>query len=94
MGNKPVYKIVDGNGRVLVPKEIRDKAGIGYGDIVRLGIADGAISVKKVDLIEVGDQSVQAVEAFVRSAFKTMPDDTRFSLISELFSLTQQNREG
>jgi len=35
---------------------MRETAGIGYGDIVRLGILDGKISVQKVALIEVGDQ--------------------------------------
>lgn len=92
MKNKPVYKLMDDKGRVLIPKEMRTAASMDYGDIVRLGMADGTVSVKKVDIIEVGDQSPEAVEAYVRAAFKRMPDDTRLSLISDLTSLLQQKR--
>ena len=93
MGGKPVYKLIDGDGRVLIPQAMRLAAGISLGDIVKLGLTDGAVSVQKVALIEAGDQSPEAVEAFVRSAFKTMKDDTRISLISELTKLLQQNGE-
>ena len=93
MGGKQIYKIVDGNGRVLIPKEVRAATGIGYGDIVKLGVMDGKVMVQKVTLVEAGDQSPAAVEAFVRSAFKSMPDHTRISLISELSALLRQKME-
>lgn len=91
---KPIYKLVDGKGRVLIPKELRTAAGMDYGDIVRLGIDDGGVSVRKVDVIVVGDQSPEAVEAYVRAAFKTMPDSTRLGLIAELTGLMRQKKEG
>lgn len=91
---KPIYKLVDGKGRVLIPKELRTAAGMDYGDIVRLGVDDGGVSVRKVDVIEVGDQSPEAVEAYVRAAFKTMPDSTRLCLIAELTGLMRQKKEG
>lgn len=94
MGGKPVYKLMDGKGRVLVPKDMRIAAGMNFGDIVKLGVLDGRVMVRKVEIIEAGDQSPEAVEAFVRSAFKTMRDDIRISLISELSKLLQQNGEG
>ena len=93
MTNKPMYKLIDGKGRVLIPKELRTAAGMDYGDIVRLGMSNGKVSVRKVDIIEVGDQSQEAVEAYVRAAFKTMPDDTRLSLITELTELLKQKKE-
>lgn len=91
---KPIYKLVDGKGRVLIPKELRTAAGMDYGDIVRLGVESGRMSVRKVDVIEVGDQSPEAVEAYVRAAFKTMPDITRLGLIAELTGLMRQKKEG
>ncbi len=91
--NKPIYKLVDCKGRILIPKELRTAAGMDYGDIVRLGVSNGKVSVLKVDIIEVGDQSPEAVEAYVRAAFKTMPDDTRLSLIAELTELLKQKKE-
>lgn len=92
--NKAIYKLVDGKGRVLIPKELRTVVGMEYGDIVRLDMEDGKVSIRKVDIIEAGDQSPEAVEAFVRSAFKTMPDSTRLGLIAELTGLMRQKKEG
>ncbi|MBE7723209.1 MAG: AbrB family transcriptional regulator [Enterocloster citroniae] len=91
--NKPIYKLVDGKGRVLIPKSLRDAAGLGYGDIVRLGLSDGRVTVRRVDIVEAGDQSPEAVEAYVRAAVKSMPDSTRLELIAELSSLLQK-KEG
>ena len=90
---KPVYKLLDQKGRVLIPREMRSAAGMDYGDIVSLGLADGRVTVRKVSIIEVGDQSPEAVEAYVRAAIRTMPDDTRLSLISDLSGLMRQ-KEG
>lgn len=91
--NKPIYKLVDSKGRVLIPKALRDMAKMEYGDIVRLGLADGKVTVRKVDIVEAGDQSPEAVEAYVRAALKSMPDSTRLELIGELSSLLQK-KEG
>lgn len=90
---KPIYKLLDQKGRVLIPKEMRAAAGMEYGDIVGLGISDGKVSVRKISIIEVGDQSPEAVEAYVRAAIRIMPDDTRLSLISDLSGLMRQ-KEG
>ena len=43
MKEKPIYKLVDGKGRVLIPKSLRDAAKMEYGDIVRLGLAEGRL---------------------------------------------------
>lgn len=91
--NKSIYKLIDGKGRVLIPKSLRDAAGMEYGDIVRLGISDGKVTIRKVDIVEAGDQSPEAVEAYVRAAVKSMPDSTRLKLIAELSSLLQK-KEG
>lgn len=91
--SKPIYRLIDGKGRVLIPKAVRESAGMDYGDIVRLGIADGKVCMQKVDIIEVGDQSPEAVEAYVRAAVKSMPDSKRLELLGELTSLLQR-KEG
>ena len=88
--SKPMYRLVDGKGRVLIPKSMRE---LEYGDIVCLGMAGGKITVRKVEVIEVGDQSPEAVEAYVRTAFQFMPDSLRLDLIGELSRLLQK-KEG
>lgn len=90
MSNRPIYKLVDSRGRVLIPKNLREATKMEYGDIVRLGLEDGKVSVSKVDIIEAGDQSPEAVEAYVRAAFKSMSDSIRLELIGELSGLLQR----
>ncbi len=92
MKAKPIYKIVDGKGRVLIPKELRSSSGMDYGDIVRLGISQGIVSIKKVDLIEVGDQSPEAVEAFVQAAIRVMPEEKQISIAAKLLELIEQRK--
>ena len=60
MKEKPIYKLVDGKGRVLIPKSLRDAAKMEYGDIVRLGLIEGKVTIRKVDVVEAGDQSPEA----------------------------------
>ena len=36
--SKPMYRLVDGKGRVLIPKSMREAAKLEYGDIVCLGV--------------------------------------------------------
>ena len=90
---KKIYKLVDTKGRVLIPKSLRDAARLEYGDILRRGVHDGRVTVRKVDVVEAGDQSPEAVEAYVRAAFRTMPDPVRLELIGELSALLQK-RDG
>lgn len=93
MNAKNIYRIIDSKGRVLIPKDMRSASGLDYGDIVKLNVRQGAVSIQKVELIEVGDQSPEAVEAYVRAAIKRMPDDTQLSLITDLTELLKQRKE-
>jgi bifunctional DNA-binding transcriptional regulator/antitoxin component of YhaV-PrlF toxin-antitoxin module len=93
MNPKNTYRIIDCKGRVLIPKEMRTASGLDYGDIVKMNVRQGAVSIQKVELIEVGDQSPEAVEAYVRAAIKYMADGTRLGLISELTELIKQRKE-
>ena len=90
MKAKPIYKIMDGKGRVLIPKELRTATGMDYGDIVKVGISQGAVSVKKVDIIEVGDQSPEAVEAFIHAAIRDMPQEKQISIAARLLELIER----
>lgn len=87
MQEKKNYRLMDSKGRILIPKEFREAASLECGGIVRLILTNGCIMVKKVELIEVGDQSETAVEAYVRAAIKSMPDAVRLSLIQDLSTL-------
>ncbi len=91
MTGKSVYKVLDDKGRVLIPSQIRNAAGMNHGDIIKLGIQKGVVTAQKVDLIEVGDQSPQAMEAYVFAAVKTMEKQTLLSLAARLIALIEEN---
>ena len=46
---KPVYKLLDEKGRVLIPLEMRQKAEMEKGDILKISINSGKIVISKVD---------------------------------------------
>lgn len=92
MKAKPIYKIMDGKGRVLIPKELRTATGMDYGDIVKVSFSQGTVSVKKVDLIEVGDLSPEAVEAYVHAAIREMPEEKQISIAAKLLELVEQRK--
>ncbi|ACV62341.1 hypothetical protein Dtox_1477 [Desulfofarcimen acetoxidans DSM 771] len=92
MKAKPIYKILDEKGRVLIPKALRTAAEMEHGDIVRLGIQKGIVTAKKVDLIEIGDQSPEAVETFVRAAIRDMPEETQIGIAARLLELVEKRK--
>ena len=84
---KPVYKLLDEKGRVLIPKEMRQMAEMEGGDIVKLSVTSGKISVSKVEIVE-------AVEAYVNAAVKTMGREKQVELAARILKLAQQQEAG
>ena len=87
---KPGYKVLDEKGRVLIPLEMRQKAEMEKGDILKVSINSGKIVISKVDILEVGKQDAEAVEAYVNAAVKTMSHEKQVALAARILSLAQQ----
>ena len=90
---KPVYKLLDEKGRVLIPFEFRKKAEMEKGDILKISIASGKITISKVDIVEIGKQDAEAVEAYVNAAIKTMSHEKQVALAARILKLAQQEEE-
>ena len=89
---KEMYRLVDGKGRVYLPKEVREAAGIGCGDIIKIAVDKrGRVEIRKAVLIEMGDQSSEAMEAYVRAAVKQMAGAKLLNLMTELAGMMQAN---
>lgn len=88
---KDVYRLIDAKGRVYLPKELRDALGLEPGGFVKLAVDGCDLRVKKVHLIEVGDLSPEAMEAYVEVATARMPRDKQIELASHL--LEQARKE-
>ena len=82
--NESVYKVVDSRGRVHLPKEFRGKMDLDCGEIVKLTADKDVLQVKKVHLIELGDKSPEAVEAFVHAAATAMSREKQMELAARL----------
>ena len=87
---KPVYKLLDEKGRILIPKEFRQMAELESGDIVKLSVSSGKIMVSKVDIVEMGSQDPQAVEAYVNAAVKHMSPAKQVALAARILKFAQQ----
>lgn len=87
---KPVYKLLDEKGRILIPKEFRQMAELESGDIVKLSMSSGKIVVSKVDIVEMGSQDPQAVEAYVNAAVKHMSPAKQVALAARILKFAQQ----
>jgi len=90
---KPVYKLIDEKGRVLIPLDMRQKAELEKGDIVKVTISSGKIVLSKVDIVEAGKQDEETVEAYVHAAVKTMSHEKQVALAAKLLKLMQQEGE-
>ena len=87
---KPVYKLLDEKGRILIPKEFRQMAELESGDIVKLSVSSGKIMVSKVDIVEMGSQDPQAVEAYVNAEVKHKSTATQEDLAERIMKFAQK----
>ncbi len=88
---KEFYQIIDSRGRVYLPKQLKDVLEIDNGDIIKWTLKDQQLQLQKVLLIEVGDQSEDALEAYVLAVLPTLSRDRQLALAAQL--LKQINRE-
>ena len=85
------YKVVGSKGRLYLPRELREKAGLEEGMIVKITAAPGKLILEAVTMIEMGDHSSEAVESYVRAAVKGMEKDSRLLLAVELLEQIKES---
>jgi AbrB family looped-hinge helix DNA binding protein len=90
---RPVYKLLDEKGRVLIPREVREKTDLQQGDIVKLSVMNGRVCVAKVDIVEAGKQDAESVEAFIHAAVKNMSHEKQVALASRILRYAENNQE-
>lgn len=81
---KEIYKVLDEKGRVLIPIELRKKADMEKGDILKLSVSNGKLQVVKVDIVDPGKQEPAMVEAYVNAAIKNMSHEKQIELAAKL----------
>ena len=90
---KQMYRVIDSRGRVYLPKEARLALGMENGSIVKLMENQGCLQLHKVHLVEFGDHSPEAVEAYVSAAVAAMSKEKRLRLAARLLDQMNQEKE-
>ncbi|MCI8648660.1 MAG: AbrB/MazE/SpoVT family DNA-binding domain-containing protein [Anaerotruncus sp.] len=89
-----IYRVIDEKGRIYLPMTCRETAGIEPGDIVRLEVGPKKISAYKVDLIELGDKSPEALVAYILAGMPQLNGPQLQEVATELFRCLQSKISG
>jgi len=81
-----VYRLIDAKGRVYLPKDLRESLDLEPGGIVKLTAEGDGLRVRKVQLIEVGDHSPEAMEAYIEAASSTLSREKQIEIAAKLLA--------
>ncbi len=81
---KDVYRLIDAKGRVYLPKELRDALGREPGGFVKLAAEKDRLRLRKLNLIEMGNLSPEAIEAYVKAATAAMSQEKQIEMAALL----------
>ena len=80
-------------GGSICPGNSRMKWRSSGGDIIKLIPVKDGVQIKKVHLIEMGDKSPEAVEAFVHAAASAMSRESQMELAARLLNSLQEEEK-
>lgn len=73
--NKPIFKLVDDKGRILIPKPIRASLGIAAGDVAAITAERGAVIIKKAIVLDDQRMPPEAKQAYAETVIRELPPD-------------------
>lgn len=90
-----MYKVVDGSGRIIIPKFMRDEAGINIGDIVKVSVdTDGnTVRVSSFDFIDLSEVSEKNIIHNI-AAMENMSDEKKVQIATYLLGSIQKPSSG
>ena len=60
-----VYKILDSQGRLVLPAELRNQVDIQKGDILELRVLKNSIIIEKLNVVKLNDESLKNMQNIV-----------------------------
>lgn len=87
------FKILDQQGRVIIPQEIRDKADIHKGDIVEIRNNRIGIQITKLDIVKLNDESTESLRNMVISSARKLDKKSLLTLAKKLVELAERTEE-
>lgn len=93
MNPKKIYKVLDSQGRIVLPREFREEVDIQKGDIIELSVQDNAIIVEKLDVIKLNDDSLETLLNTVISTAKKLDKGSLLMLTKKLVEFAEKKEE-
>lgn len=90
---KKIYKILDSQGRVVLPRELREEVDIQKGDIIEFSVHDNAIIVEKLDVVKLNDDSLDSLLNAVISTAKKLDKGSLLMLTKRLVEFAEKKEE-
>jgi len=90
--SKPIFKIIDDKGRVLIPAPVRKALGLRPGDIVGITAERGRVAMKKAIVVEDGNIPQSAKEAYVEAVMRELPSDRLTDLLELAVRLIREEK--
>lgn len=90
---KSQFKILDGQGRIVIPQDIREKADIHKGDIVEIKNNRNGIQITKLDIVKLNDESIESLRNMVISSARKLDKSELLSLAKKMVEMAERTEE-
>ena len=90
---KSQFKILDTQGRLVIPQDIRDKADIHKGDIVEIKNVRNGILIAKLDIVKLNDESIEALQNMVISSARKLDKKSLLMLTKKMVEMADRTEE-
>lgn len=90
---KSQFKILDTQGRLVIPQDIRDKADIHKGDIVEIKNVRNGILIAKLDIVKLNDESMEALQNMVISSARKLDKKSLLMLTKKMVEMAERTEE-
>lgn len=90
---KKIYRILDSQGRLVLPCELREEADIQKGDILEISRRENQIIIEKIDIIKLNDASKESMENTVVSVARKLDRKSLLMLARRLVEFAEKKEE-
>lgn len=83
------YKILDSQGRIILPLELREQVDIQKGDVLELSVHKTAIMIEKIDIVKLNDKTSDNMKNMILSTAKKLDRGSLLFLAKRLVELAE-----
>lgn len=87
------YKILDSQGRIVLPQELREMTDIYKGDIMELSVRKNIIEIRKLDIVKLNDDSDESKRNTVIAVAKELDKASLLMLAKKLVEFAEKEEE-